>query len=545
MNPDNQHENENPPQPPLPEFDLGMPLTAITTETKGPLKQRETKASLVLLFIIVGMLLLSTLLRRGSTVNTLAARADSISDAIRDCKIAFVQHQFAEPQEGKNQRLQGRIETKTRVLEALREIAQSSEASPGDLRRYAIAIGSLDSLSNPEILRTVRRLYKIKPRTSKRQKTGEVAREILDGKFVLPPDQEVALWTKLYGQEEPRLTSSDVAVMRSQIEQFELGWFENLALARLYERGGLAREKQAIQDRALYSANMLTRLFMLQNLAVFCGFVAWCFIGLRLRRALQITTPSVPSAPEDAPLRLSYTIRVQTFALYLGLPLLLSSLIPFLRVFWGRPTPVMAVRIDGFLYLLESVLILGCCVFALRRLYEREGKGESVGLSLLLSQLGFRAPQPLMLVYRGICAYALILLPMALAAILSSVVFRNYTTPAHPLSLSFMLLKSPWDWVLLFVQTAVMAPLVEETLFRGVLYPALREKWGVWQGIALTSAVFSILHPNMPAGFLPLFVLGAGMALLYEKSRSLLPAMVLHAINNGFILFMQAMIMTK
>jgi membrane protease YdiL (CAAX protease family) len=54
-------------------------------------------------------------------------------------------------------------------------------------------------------------------------------------------------------------------------------------------------------------------------------------------------------------------------------------------------------------------------------------------------------------------------------------------------------------------------------------------------GIVSSAAVFASLRPQLPLGFLPIFVLGAVLAGLYEWRQSLIPGMVLHAANNGVI----------
>jgi membrane protease YdiL (CAAX protease family) len=77
----------------------------------------------------------------------------------------------------------------------------------------------------------------------------------------------------------------------------------------------------------------------------------------------------------------------------------------------------------------------------------------------------------------------------------------------------------------------VAAPLVEETLFRGVLFRSFRAKWGVAPGILLSAVVFGLMHP-FPFYFLPIFVLGSVFASLTYIRGSLLPSMVAHGINN-------------
>ena len=69
----------------------------------------------------------------------------------------------------------------------------------------------------------------------------------------------------------------------------------------------------------------------------------------------------------------------------------------------------------------------------------------------------------------------------------------------------------------------------------GLLYGALRRRFGVAAGIFASAAVFSLLHPQLPLGFLPIFVLGASFAVLTEWRQSLVPNMVAHALNNGVV----------
>ncbi|NTU71700.1 MAG: CPBP family intramembrane metalloprotease [Coriobacteriia bacterium] len=78
----------------------------------------------------------------------------------------------------------------------------------------------------------------------------------------------------------------------------------------------------------------------------------------------------------------------------------------------------------------------------------------------------------------------------------------------------------------------VMAPVVEEMVFRGVFLPALsarvREAWA----IAISSAVFSAMHLNM-FGFLPVLFVGVSLAVLRLRSKSLWAPIACHAAFNG------------
>ena len=89
--------------------------------------------------------------------------------------------------------------------------------------------------------------------------------------------------------------------------------------------------------------------------------------------------------------------------------------------------------------------------------------------------------------------------------------------------------------VLLAVVTGIfvvlVAPVVEELFFRGFLYQALRNSWGTVLGVIGSGAIFGGIHFE-PDKFVPLFVLGVALAMLFQKTRSVWPCIMLHAINN-------------
>ena len=83
--------------------------------------------------------------------------------------------------------------------------------------------------------------------------------------------------------------------------------------------------------------------------------------------------------------------------------------------------------------------------------------------------------------------------------------------------------------------TCLIAPIAEEVFFRGLLFPMLRARIGVAWGVVLTGALFSIVHAvgSPVEALIVLFVLGAGLCLLYLRTGSLLPCIGLHALNNA------------
>jgi membrane protease YdiL (CAAX protease family) len=86
--------------------------------------------------------------------------------------------------------------------------------------------------------------------------------------------------------------------------------------------------------------------------------------------------------------------------------------------------------------------------------------------------------------------------------------------------------------VLIIITAIVIAPVVEEMLFRGLFQSMIRGLIGrAWVAIILTSVLFALLHPwtHWPA----LFVLAMCLGYSYEKSGSLLRPIFIHAFFNA------------
>jgi membrane protease YdiL (CAAX protease family) len=80
--------------------------------------------------------------------------------------------------------------------------------------------------------------------------------------------------------------------------------------------------------------------------------------------------------------------------------------------------------------------------------------------------------------------------------------------------------------------TIVLAPVAEEFIFRGVLFPFVKQlgRPGLaWFGVSL---LFALIHGSV-AIFIPLFVFALAMTWLYEKTGSLLAPVVVHSLFNA------------
>lgn len=111
----------------------------------------------------------------------------------------------------------------------------------------------------------------------------------------------------------------------------------------------------------------------------------------------------------------------------------------------------------------------------------------------------------------------------------------------------FALTEGPLAFVVLLIAAGVVAPVVEEIFFRGFLFGLLRRRHPLWQAYLLSAVLFTVLHndpsrmnlPQMAGLSIGICLLALMLAWLYQRTGSLYPGMVAHAVNNatGLVLF--------
>ena len=90
----------------------------------------------------------------------------------------------------------------------------------------------------------------------------------------------------------------------------------------------------------------------------------------------------------------------------------------------------------------------------------------------------------------------------------------------------------PMVLVLMAIAAVLVAPVCEEIVFRGYLYPVAKKYAGTWTAAICSGLVFAAAHGSL-AALLPLFIFGIVLALLYEKTGSIWAPMAVHFCFNG------------
>ncbi len=122
--------------------------------------------------------------------------------------------------------------------------------------------------------------------------------------------------------------------------------------------------------------------------------------------------------------------------------------------------------------------------------------------------------------------------------------FQGTGGGSHPIIVD--LSNGVWSTKLLLIfMAAVAAPVVEETVFRGVLYRQLRSSsckfpkaLSIICSVFIVSFVFAAIHPQGWIAIPALMGIAVGMNLMREWRGSLIPSMVVHGVSNGIVVSM-------
>ena len=95
--------------------------------------------------------------------------------------------------------------------------------------------------------------------------------------------------------------------------------------------------------------------------------------------------------------------------------------------------------------------------------------------------------------------------------------------------------KSWLDLLLLYVSVCIITPIIEEVLFRRLIYSVFR-KYDATAAFFVTSAIFSVIHFFIP-GIAGLFILGCGFQFIFLYRKNLACAMIAHSMVNTVAFF--------
>jgi CAAX protease family protein len=152
---------------------------------------------------------------------------------------------------------------------------------------------------------------------------------------------------------------------------------------------------------------------------------------------------------------------------------------------------------------------------------------DGAALPLALRRLGVRPFRPAAIGWMLLAAFAYLVLAALYAALVGTPKQDDIASSFGPV------------WVQVFL-IVICAASSEELCFRGMLFGGLRKRLPAIGAALVSGAIFGGLHAITGITAVPpLIIFGVVLALLYEKTGSILPGVILHALNNTVALLGQ------
>ncbi len=105
----------------------------------------------------------------------------------------------------------------------------------------------------------------------------------------------------------------------------------------------------------------------------------------------------------------------------------------------------------------------------------------------------------------------------------------------QPQSNEFTTPQASSHQLIVLAALVIFPAILEETAFRGYIFPAFSQRLGLVWGAVLSSLLFAVAHLQFNIGIYT-FVLGLLLCLMYVKLKSIVPGVIFHAINNAVAL---------
>lgn len=88
-----------------------------------------------------------------------------------------------------------------------------------------------------------------------------------------------------------------------------------------------------------------------------------------------------------------------------------------------------------------------------------------------------------------------------------------------------------WSVLLFYFSIAIVTPIKEEILFRGIIHKFLQTKYRFWVGLVISSIIFGLLHLGYP---ITATIMGIVFVMQYRLTKSLVVPIVFHFIWNAY-----------
>lgn len=322
----------------------------------------------------------------------------------------------------------------------------------------------------------------------------------------------------------PLVSPADRAYFESS-----LGWFSELALSPAVPDEPDSARRLVVLAQARRTALGVLILVGIAGVGFAVGIVGLLLIAILAMKGIWKSRLGPPVA--------HHGVYVEAFSLWLGLYIGLTYVVP--RLLGGHlksPYP------ESLAMILSLVVLVWPVLRGVSWSQVRADIGLNLGTKPLLEpMLGFLSylhSLPFLIVGFGFT----ILLARLFGPVVTANAdpFQSDPSMAHPL-ISQLRNATAADIIPYFVMMCILAPVMEEIAFRGMLYRHLRDLSRTWTFGILFSALavsllFAAVHPQGLMATPLLASLACGFVLAREWRGTLIPAIIAHGLNNSLIL---------
>lgn len=335
------------------------------------------------------------------------------------------------------------------------------------------------------------------------------------------PEKERPLWQALYGKPPTPPLPPDA---EAQVRAMQLRFLDTQVLGEVLHKQGKRAQALTLENRRDAGAQRSNlRWEWLTDIHSCFAVVGLWLLFFVLQQARARRWQRLGRLPEPTDNKLNWGTLLDVFvfylALYRGLGVLSNAVLQQLHLSPDRVLFSVGLRT------LSSTAAIGYLWWRLRRCRATWAElgltRERLGADLLYGLAGYAALQPVFIVLHLLNTRFLVPhLESASNSVLPMIANRT----------------GVFDQVLLFVSTSLLAPFFEELFFRGVLFTGLRRRYAGVSSVLLSAVLFAMVHPQRD--WLPIFGLGVGLAVLRHLRQSVVPEMVVHALQNGWTFLM-------
>lgn len=190
----------------------------------------------------------------------------------------------------------------------------------------------------------------------------------------------------------------------------------------------------------------------------------------------------------------------------------------FYKEMTGRD--LLSIILEGYIWLIIDGVIFFSLFFSFKRI--RQFTIKALDFSVML------VPR----------TYALMLLSMICFMIIQYLLIGVWgidDSSQQPNDLGFESSDSSPHWskfLLLYISIALLTPIKEELLFRGIIHRFFEYRYNFWIGFIVSSVIFGLMHTGFPISAISM---GMILVLLYRLTNSLIPPIVLHIFWNSLV----------